>query len=73
MQQDETIQPRPEYLARYEVQVSATPGGAWQTVDEFTELADAHRAAATRLHDEGVPGVRVIEVLAFEVNPLFIT
>lgn len=69
----ESIQPRPEYLARYEVQVSATPGGAWQTVEECGDLEAAHRSAATRLHDEGVPGVRVIEVHAFEVNPLFIT
>lgn len=69
----ETIQPRPEYLARYEVQVSATPGGAWQTVETSDDLDTAQRSAATRLHDEGVPGVRVIEVLAFEVNPLFIT
>lgn len=71
--QQETIQPRPEYLARYEVQVSATPGGAWQTVETSDDLAAAQRAAASRLHDEGMPGVRVIEVLAFEVNPLFIT
>ncbi len=70
---DETIQPRPEYLARYEVQVTATPGGAWQTVGTFDDLARAQEAAAARLHEEGAPGVRVIEVLAFEVNPLFIT
>lgn len=69
----ETIQTRPEYLARYEVQVSATPGGAWETVAASDDLADAQRAAATRLHEQGAPGVRVIEVIAFEVNPLFIT
>jgi hypothetical protein len=69
----EKIPTRPEYQARYEVQVSATPGGGWQTVEGFGDLDAAHQAAALRLHDEGVPGVRIIEVLAFEVNPLFIT
>ena len=71
--EQETIQPRPEYLARYEVQVTATPGGPWTTVNSFDDLEQAQQDAGTRLHDEGAPGVRVIEVLSFEVNPLFIT
>ena len=31
----EKIPTRPEYQARYEVQVSATPGSGWQTVEGF--------------------------------------
>lgn len=70
---EEAIEGRPEYLERYELQITPTPGGAWETVERFGDLESAQRAAATRLHDEGIPGVRIIEVLAFEVNPLFIT
>ena len=54
-----TIQPRPEYLARYEVQVTATPGGAWRTVETFDDLARAQQAAARNLHDDAAPGVAV--------------